>query len=38
MTMRERLGLYGGRVRAGAGDDGAGFTVIARLPLSGVAS
>jgi signal transduction histidine kinase len=38
MTMRERLGLYGGRVRAGAGENGAGFTVVARLPLSGVAS
>jgi signal transduction histidine kinase len=38
MTMRERLGLYGGRVRAGAGEDGAGFAVVARLPLGGVAS
>ncbi len=36
MAMRERLGLYGGRVRAEAGTGGAGFHVAARLPLERV--
>lgn len=35
ISMRERIGLYGGRVRAGAG--GSGFLVAARLPLNGEA-
>lgn len=35
MAMRERLGLYGGRVRAEAGAGGRGFHVAARLPLNG---
>jgi signal transduction histidine kinase len=34
MAMRERLGLYGGRVRA-ADEDGPGFRLQARLPLDG---
>ena len=38
LAMRERLGLYGGRVRAGSAEDGSGFEVVARLPLSEVAA
>jgi signal transduction histidine kinase len=38
LAMRERLGLYGGRVRAGKADDGPGFRVTARLPLNGSAA
>ena len=37
-VMRERLGLYGGRVRAGSPEHGYGFEVVARLPLSEVAA
>ena len=33
IAMRDRLGLYGGRVRAGGSEDGEGFRVLARLPL-----
>jgi signal transduction histidine kinase len=33
LAMRERLGLYGGRVRAGVDEDGPGFRLVARLPL-----
>jgi signal transduction histidine kinase len=32
-ATRERLGLYGGRLRADAADGGPGFTVQARMPL-----
>lgn len=38
LAMRERLGLYGGRVRAGRDEDGRGFALIARLPATGVAA
>ena len=36
LAMRERLGLYGGRVRAGVDERGDGFALVARLPLTGV--
>jgi signal transduction histidine kinase len=32
LGMRERVGLFGGELRAGPGPDG-GFTVVARLPI-----
>lgn len=35
LAMRERLGLYGGRVLAGTGEAGRGVHVTARLPLNG---
>ncbi|HEX2128558.1 MAG TPA: histidine kinase, partial [Solirubrobacterales bacterium] len=38
LAMRERLGLYGGRVRAGRDEEGEGFALIAKLPGSGVAA
>ena len=37
LAMRERLGLFGGRVKAEALRDG-GFQVVARLPMQGVAA
>ena len=37
LAMRERLGLYGGRVRAEAIPDG-GFQVVARVPMRGAAA
>jgi signal transduction histidine kinase len=38
MVMRERLGLYGGRVRAGTDGERGAFRVAARLPLRGSAA
>jgi signal transduction histidine kinase len=38
LAMRERLGLYGGRVRAGVDAERGGFSLLARLPLNGVAA
>jgi signal transduction histidine kinase len=36
LAMRERLGLYGGRVRAGIEAEHGGFSLLARVPLTGV--
>jgi signal transduction histidine kinase len=36
LGMRERVGLYGGDLRAGARQDG-GFEVVARIPVGGAA-
>jgi signal transduction histidine kinase len=38
MAMRERLGLYGGRVRAGIDGERGTFSVAARLPVDGAAA
>jgi signal transduction histidine kinase len=38
MAMRERLGLYGGRVRAGIDGERGTFLVAARLPVHGAAA
>jgi signal transduction histidine kinase len=38
MAMRERLGLYGGRVRAGIDGERGTFRVAARLPVDGAAA
>jgi signal transduction histidine kinase len=38
MAMRERLGLYGGRVRAGIDGERGAFLVAARLPVHGAAA
>jgi hypothetical protein len=32
--MRERVHAFGGDLRTGRGDDGTGFVVMARLPIT----